>query len=138
MGNSHSEFVLLRSCLSLPKVNFLLCTCPPFADHISIWKNFDDNLQEAMNTILGSNITDEAWLQAQLPVSQSGLGIRSACLHASSSFIASALEADIIVSELLNEADPEVPNLDIALAHLSCALETDEPLVKEVLKGVGQ
>ena len=29
LENSHSEFVLLRSCFSLPKVSYVLRTCPP-------------------------------------------------------------------------------------------------------------
>ena len=70
-----------------------------------------------MNTIVGTNLTNEAWLQAQLPASQSGIGIRSAFTHSSSAYLASVLESEVIVSELLNEGRPEIANVDVALDH---------------------
>ena len=63
----HSEFVLLRSCFSLPKVVFLMRSTDP-TQHQDLWATFDDLIRDTLNNILGSSINDQQWAQAQLPV----------------------------------------------------------------------
>jgi hypothetical protein len=74
----HSEFVLLRSCFSLPKIVFLLRSTDP-TQHQDLWATFDDLIRDTLNNILGSSINDQQWAQAQLPVAMGGLGLRGAC-----------------------------------------------------------
>ena len=77
------ETTLLRSCLSLPKVSFSLRSCPP--DFIKQGTaNFDDAMWDALSDLVGSPLTDWAWLKASLPSSLGGLNLRSASLHATS------------------------------------------------------
>ena len=86
----HLEFVLLRACLSLPKISFFLRTVNtmPFPQ---LLLEFDLLQREALSRILGTGLSDLQWHQAQLPVSMGGLGLRGACHHASSSYASSVL-----------------------------------------------
>ena len=76
----HTQFVLLRSCLSLPKLSFVLRTTDtsPFQD---ILQDFDRLVQDALGSILGTALSDLQWKQASLPVSMGGLGLRGAQEH---------------------------------------------------------
>ena len=67
----HCEFVLLRSCLALPKVMFLLraLDTTPCAD---LLEEFDSITREALSNILGPPVSDLQWEQAKLPVSMGG------------------------------------------------------------------
>ena len=76
----HTQFVLLRSCQSLPKLSFILRTTDtsPFND---ILQEFDRLVRGALSSILGAALTDLQWRQASLPVSMGGLGLRGAEEH---------------------------------------------------------
>ena len=63
----HSEFVLLRSCFSLPKIVFLLRSTDP-THHQDLWATFDSLIRDSLNNILGSAVNAKQWAQAQLPV----------------------------------------------------------------------
>ena len=41
LENPHGEYNLLRSCFSVPKVSYLLRTCPPTVPCLQHWKKFD-------------------------------------------------------------------------------------------------
>ena len=81
LKDPHSEFVLLRSCLSLPKIMFMLRAVNT-AHHQEQLTEFDSIIRGALSRILGSPLTDEQWEQASLPVATGGLGLRSAVDHA--------------------------------------------------------
>ena len=86
----HLEFVVLRACLSLPKISFFLRTVNtmPFPQ---LLMEFDLLQREALSRILGTGLSDLQWHQAQLPVSMGGLGLRGASHHASCSYASSVL-----------------------------------------------
>ena len=96
----HSEFVLLRSCFSLPKVMFLLRTIPSTL-HLELWKVFDCLVRDTLTNILGSTVDDLAWAQSQLPVAMGGLGLRSAEEHSASAYISSVLSIEALKEGLL-------------------------------------
>ena len=99
LNDPHAEFVLLRACFSLPKVSYSLRTSPPALPCLNLWTEFDSNVRHALNQILGSNLTDQAWKQAQLPVFLSGLGLLSAERHASAHFLASQSQSSDLVAK---------------------------------------
>ena len=86
----HTEYVLLRACLSLPKIGFFLRTTNtlPF---LHLLHEFDRLQRDALNRILGAGLTDLQWRQAQLPISMGVLGLRGAADHASASHACSVL-----------------------------------------------
>ena len=74
LEDSHTEFVLLRSCLSFPKISFLLRAVDT-SSHIALLQEFDQVTREALIRILGAPVCDRTWQQSKLPVSMGGLGL---------------------------------------------------------------
>ena len=100
LKDPHTEFVLLRSCLALPKVMHLLRSVDP--THLQLqWTEFDRITREALTRILGAPITDLQWRQAKLPVSMGGMGMRAAVDHGPAAHTASLLASRSLVRELL-------------------------------------
>ena len=125
LQDSQMESTLLRSCLALPKVSYVLRTCPSelIRDALSC---FDDSMREAISDIAGCPLTDWAWAKATLPTSLGGLGLRSASLHASAAYISSFQRTRAIVSKILNHAPlppPTLPSTIMALANAAAIPE---------------
>ena len=74
LEDPHTEFVLLRSCLALPKLSFLLRTVDTteFREQL---QEFDRVTREGLTRIRGTPIGDRMWRQAKLPVFMGGLGL---------------------------------------------------------------
>ena len=85
LGNPQVELHLLRSCLGVCKLNHLLRTISPNCV-ISQLERFDYNLRSALGRICKSSISDLSWLQATLPCSMGGLGLREATSTSSAAF----------------------------------------------------
>ena len=64
LEDPHTEYVLLKSCLSLPKFSFLLRTINTigFSQHL---QRFDRITKEALTRILGSPMYQLSWQQAK-------------------------------------------------------------------------
>lgn len=118
LEDSQVEFALLRSCLSLPKLVFLLCSCP-FSVIDAAIVAFDVVLRSAVSELVGSRKSDWSWLKATLPVSLGGLGIRLASYHAPAALIASVSQSAPLVSQLLGRDPPPLPFLCSAVSSLS-------------------
>ena len=106
LKDPHSEFVLLRSCLSLPKVMFLLRALDT-TDHQDLLKSFDSITRGALSRILGSPVTDDQWTQAKLPVAMGGLGLRAAEDHGSVAYATSLLSSHTMVQALFKRGDDD-------------------------------
>ena len=104
----HIEFVLLRACLSLPKISFLLRTVNtlPFQD---LLLEFDRLQQGALSRILGTSLSPLQWSQAQLPVSMGGLGLRGAADHASVSHTSSLLSTTSLARAMQGRQNDVTP-----------------------------
>ena len=90
-----------------------------------------------MNRILGASLSDEAWTQAQLPVSLSGLGLRSAEEHASSAFLGSINDTEATVRDLVKLTNVHM-DLHAALVHFSKKIFLEDVVGPEVLVGQRQ
>ena len=66
------ELHLLRSCLALPKINHLRTVALGKATQQLL---FDKGLHHSLEVITHSFVSDEAWLQATLPIKCGGLGL---------------------------------------------------------------
>ena len=137
LRNPHCEFVLLRSCLALPKIMFLLRALD-MSDHVDLLETFDSITRGALCRILGSAVSDLQWLQARHPVAMGGLGLRAADDHAPVAYASSLLASKRLVDGLLGKADEEVianipqPVLD------RIALKQGDETSAESLVGVSQ
>ena len=144
----HVEFVLLRSCLALPKIVFLLRTTDT-TQYKQELQDFDRITREALSRILGGPIDDKGWGQAKLPVSMGGVGLRAAENHASAAFATFLISSQPMMKELQGAhqeqggdqeqagEEEEPPNLPPALlADLS--LQMGEEITLESMHGLNQ
>ena len=134
INDPHSEFVLLRSCFSLPKVMFLLRSIDP-THHQELWRLFDSMIRDTLTNILGSSVTDQQWAQGQLPVSMGGLGLRSAEEHLADTYISSVLSSESLREGLLPHR-----KIDINLSSATLLLNTkvQEELTQEEMFSMSQ
>ena len=101
--NALATFALLRSYFSLPKMKYLMRTPTPSTSSQVCWKDFDGVMREALSRILGANLGDQHWTQASLPVSMSGLGIRSAEKHSVAAFLGSISDSTDLMQRILRD-----------------------------------
>ena len=120
MGDSQLETSLLCSCLALPKVSFVLRTCPPsHICHTTV--DFDSAIRESLESIVGGPLSDWSWLKASLPGSRGGFNIRSASLHAPAAFLASSSGSQPLVEQILGHPPGPPPYIRSALSTLASA-----------------
>ena len=137
LKDPHTEFVLLRSCLALPKISFILRTVDT-SNHIDLLQDFDANTRESLTRILGCPLDERAWRQAKLPVGMGGLGLRGAKNHATAAHAASVLSSLHLVASLLRRpVDQLFPALSPQLLALLSVAQGEEAL-EENLNGVSQ
>ncbi len=104
--NAHTAYCLLKNCLFIPKLTYMLRTS-------AIWKfpdltnEMDNYLKACLESILNNSINETQWIQASLPISKGGLGIRKVsdvCLPA---FLSSLHGVSSLVSRILPNMDSE-------------------------------
>jgi ubiquitin carboxyl-terminal hydrolase 44/49 len=74
LEDSQCEYTLLRNCLSLPKLNSVLQTCPPSYITSSI-SSFDSMILHTLAAQAGSHLPTWSSLKASMPVALGGLGL---------------------------------------------------------------
>ena len=109
LNDSHVEFTLLRSCLGLPKFNFCLRTCKP-GELAPSFQSFDGLLRDSLCALLGAQVDELQWMQASLPVSMGGLGLRNASPHSAGAYLVSLAHATPIIESVF-------PTATIRLRH---------------------
>ena len=125
LQDAQMETALLRSCLSLPKLAFILRCCPP-PKILNALNYFDDVMREALSDMLGSPLSDWAWLKASLPSSSGGLGLRQATLHAPAAYIGSLYQARHLISDIISHPAVHSPFKDFSLSLLRVAAAKPE------------
>ena len=136
----HLEFVLLRSCLSLPKIVYILRTTDPSLIS-DLLLEFDSTSREALSCIIGGPLSDLSWQQAKLPISMGGVGLRAAEDHAAAAFSTSLLSSQPLLRSLLHreEEDAEPALLSASLLdQLSAKTGAEEPLSTESILNTTQ
>ena len=137
LKDAHTEFALLRSCLSMPKVMYSLRTTDPTSLQ-GLWQEFDCMTRETLNSILGVPLNSIQWLQAQLPVKLGGLGLQAAEDHSAAAYSSSKLSSSELKERLLNLSEEDCPTtLSAPLLALLSAKQGEEA-TKENLTGVAQ
>jgi hypothetical protein len=103
----HVAYFLLKNCLFVPKLTYFLRSC-------AIWKflplleKIDSNLRSCLEHLLNIRLNEIQWLQASLPISKGGLGIRKItdiCLPA---FLSSIYGAEYLLSNILPMKDNKI------------------------------
>ncbi len=125
LKDAQLECTLLRSCLALPKISFILRACPPSYLHNST-AAFDLAIRETLESILGGPMSDWSWLKATLPSSRGGLDLRCASLHAPAAFLASCSQAGPPVEQILGlSPSPGILPESVVPALASAAARSD-------------
>ena len=88
LNDPQVELHLLRSCLSLCKLNHLLRTTPPNKVMHQLHR-YDEGLRHSLQTILGCSVSDLSWKQATLPIRLGGFGLGEASRTAPAAFLSS-------------------------------------------------
>ena len=127
LGDPQVELHLLRSCLGVCKLNHLLRTIPPGCVDSELLR-FDDNLRHSLSSICNASISDQSWLQATLPCSLGGLGLRGAHRASSAAFLGCCISSFALCSQLLSAYSGSsisisfIPGKELAISCLSALL----------------
>jgi len=110
--HAHSALYLLKNCLALPKLLYLLRCSPTFLASEEL-KYIDDTLRSCLETITNSKLEDSQWNQATLPVSTGGLGLGNIHELATPAYLASvhgfsALIRSILPARVESAAHPTI------------------------------
>lgn len=95
----HDAFFLLKNCVAIPRLLYVLRTSRCSSHPLLV--KYDQILRQGLEFIVNSNIDDTAWLQATLPVSFGGLGLRCATDLAEPSFLASVFSVSNSVRQIV-------------------------------------
>jgi len=97
--NAQDALFLLRNCFSMPKLLYTLrcSTCYKSA----ALSEYDTVVRHTLKSVLNVDLTAAVWIQATLPVSSGGLGVRLASDLALPAFLSSINGASELVLQLL-------------------------------------
>ena len=109
LENPQVELQLLRSCLSICKINHLLRSVRPGIANGQL-SSIDDDLRQSLGRITRSSISDFAWSQAVLPIGKGGMGIREAVSTSPSAFLGSCNSNRKLVNFLLKRSPSSLPS----------------------------
>ena len=73
--DAHSAFYLLRNCLWIPKLQYILRAAPVYR-RLDLLQPLDETLRAAICSITNVNFGHGSWTQAVLPTRYGGLGLR--------------------------------------------------------------
>ena len=126
---------MLHSCLGVCKLNHLLRTIPPGSVDSEL-QRFDDNLWRSLSSIFNASISDQSWLQATLPSSFGGLGLRGALRTSLAAFLGSCVSSFTLCSNLLSTycgasiSISSIPGKDIATSGCLSASLSGTPVLE--------
>ena len=99
--DAHPALVLLKNCFALPKLMYVLRTSAAFKYPEQL-RAIDEVIKRSFSAITNTQLTDESWRQARLPVRHGGIGIRTSGDIASSAFLASHYTTEVLVARILH------------------------------------
>ena len=137
LQDAHTEFALLRSCLSMPKIMYSLRTTDPTPLQ-DLWQEYDCMTREALQRIMGIQLNSTQWSQAQLPVTLGGLGLKAAVDHAGAAYASSKLSSQDLKEKILHTTEQDSPSTLPAPFLALLSAKQGEEATKENLTGVPQ
>ena len=109
----HQAFSILKNCLSIPKLIYLLRIAPCFKCKKEL-EVFDTAIKTNMEKICNVNVSfKENWSQAFLPIRYAGLGLRSTADLSLPCFLSSSHACKDLVNRLLPSLNLEIPYEDV-------------------------
>jgi len=96
----HQAFFILKNCLSIPKLTYLLRSAPCFKSKEEL-EAFDTAIRIDTEKICNITFGKDSWSQASLPIRHGGLGLRSAADMSLPCFLSSSFACQGLVNRLL-------------------------------------
>ena len=112
----HQGFTLLRNCLAIPKLQHVLRTSPTYKRRAAL-VGFDKVLVDALSTVTNVRFESSPLVQAVLPVSVGGLGVRRASDVALPAFISSLHSTSELVEAVLLNVNHLAVDHELELAE---------------------
>ena len=100
--DSHTAVFLLRNAFALPKMTYFLRAAPCFTN-TDILEEYDSILHNALESIINIRLDNDTWMQASLPISCGGLGIRRASDISLPAYLSSVSATFSAVCSILSE-----------------------------------
>lgn len=137
LDNCHIAYYMLKNCLSVLKLVFLLRTSPTW-NHKDLIDEVDDCIKSSLETLSNSKLDRDQWILSSLSVRHGGLGVRRVQNLALPAFLSSINGLSSIIGIMLH-----LPSLNIeeisdlkdginAWQHLNP--ETNQPELPELQK----
>ena len=97
--DSHDALFLLKNCLALPKLTYILRSSPCYKS--SVLQEFDKLIIESLEKVLYIKIDEKTWKQCKLPVRYGGLGVRSTVDVSLPAFLSSTFASQKVSNSIL-------------------------------------
>jgi len=128
----HQAFFILKNCLSIPKLIYLLRSAPCFRSKEEL-EVFDTAIKNNMEKICNVSFGEENWSQASIPIRHAGLGLRSAADLSLPCFLSSSHAWKGLVNRLVPSLNLEILYGDVNNAIDDWSEHHDlSPLVKGI------
>jgi hypothetical protein len=106
LRDPQAALLILRACLGAQRITYLLRV--QYSSHTATLSvQVADLLRTTLASLLQSDLTEAAWMQACLPLSLGGLGIQNPTLLRESAYISSSL-SELVLSEHVSLPTPHV------------------------------
>jgi hypothetical protein len=122
----HSALYLIKNCFSMPKYMYSLRVSPLFR-HPDRLLQLDNCWRSILEEVCNTMMDDSQWSQAILPIRLGGLGIGSASLLGSASFISSVHASSPLVQKIVSSPNLQHPHLEAAMAIWSSKCNGSTP-----------
>jgi hypothetical protein len=96
----HFAFTILRFCLFVPKLTYVLRCCS-FNNFLNLLTPLDDLLKDNLECILNLQLSENSWTQASLPIRYGGLGLRKISSVSVPAFLSSVHSSANLIGKIL-------------------------------------
>ena len=130
LHHSQTATLLLRYCFSYCRAVYVMRTVPSSL-YLEAAERFDSRIRTCFESILGTSLNPNPWLQAQLSLSLGGFGLRSVKAHAPGAFLASVNTNSHISDTTISALKPYVDEATEALQRTTGALPSADKTQNE-------
>lgn len=96
----HVAYYLLKNCLSIPKLAYILRTTPSWKS-MTLLKNMDFCIKQCLEELINTSLDESKWKLASLPIRYGGIGIRKVEDLALPSYLSSVNSVSALVQKIL-------------------------------------
>ena len=126
---AHQALFLVKNCLGIPKMMYVLRCSPTFRCPAALAK-WDETMRVALCCLTNTQLTADLWIQASLPVSKGGLGIRRVTDIALPAYLASVHRSRMLTEQIVPEIEYD-PLAEEVAAKWSAEVNADMPILEE-------